>query len=269
MKSVKFLALAGAVALVAALGVSSAQAGSGRQYYGGWQSSGRGYSFSTYHYQPYAGSPTYLYNYAISYPSAPRYVYYFNPYKGTYWGRFDVQTKGYSLLAEKDRAGQLKDIPAKAFPAEGPLPQVPDAKDQLTLAEPTDLPASEKVNTAAAAPDKTDELTSPPAADDKTPPAPATPAAKPAPAGPAAPGGTPAPAGSPAPVDPPASPAPGTGVAAPAEPINAAPAQAGATPAPGGVTQAPGSPASVAGPAFPGGSPNGKRKFGGCHSHGW
>jgi hypothetical protein len=69
-------------------------------------------------------------------------VYYFNPYTGTYWSRFNLQTKGDSPLAEKDRAGQLKDIPEKAFPAEGPLPQVPDATDKLTLAEPIELPAA-------------------------------------------------------------------------------------------------------------------------------
>jgi hypothetical protein len=144
MKSFKSLLLAGAVALVAALGVSSAQAGSGRQHYAGWQHSGRGYSFCTYYYKPSVGYPSYCYNYAIWYPSTPNYVYYFNPYRGTYWGRFDIKTKGYSLLAEKDRAGQLKDIPEKAFPAEGPLPSVPDAKDKVQLAEPPDLPVADK-----------------------------------------------------------------------------------------------------------------------------
>src|SRR5262245_62253503 len=122
MKSVKMLALAGAVALVAAVGASTAQAGHGRQWYTGWQPSGQGYYYSTYYYKPYAAYPTYCYNYAVWYPTASRYVYYFNPYRKTYWGRFDVQTKGYSLLAEKDRAGRLKDVPEQAFPAEGPLP---------------------------------------------------------------------------------------------------------------------------------------------------
>jgi hypothetical protein len=255
MKSSNVLALAGAVALVAALGASPAHAGVGRQYYDGWRNSGHGYLFSTYHYKPYAAYPTYLYNYAIYYPATPRFVYYFNPYKGTYWGRFDVKTKGYSLLAEKDRAGALKDVPEKAFPAEGPLPQVPDAKEQLTLAEPPDLPAGEKINASTAAADKTDEVTAPPApaTDDKTPPAPATtdkpapatPAEKPAAGAPAgtpaatgtpAPGGTPAPAGGPATGETPAPAVTGTGVAAPAEPINPAPAGGPATggPATGG-----------------------------------
>src|SRR5690242_6471042 len=117
MKSVKTLLLAGAVTLVAALGASTARAGFGRQWYTGWKPSGLGYSFSTYYYKPYAAYPTYCYNYAVYYPATPQYVYYYNPYRGTYWGRFDIKTKGYSLLAEKDRAGRLKDIPEKAFPA--------------------------------------------------------------------------------------------------------------------------------------------------------
>jgi hypothetical protein len=280
MKSFKFLALAGAVALVAALGVSSAQAGQGRQYYGGWQHSPRGYSFSTYHYKPYAAYPTYCYNYAIWYPSAPNYVYYFNPYKGTYWGRFDVQTKGYSLLAEKDRAGQLKDIPEKAFPAEGPLPQVPDAKDSLTLAEPPDLPAGETPVVAAktgkgeagdivaAAVPAEDALATTPA-DDKTPLA--DPKAD-KPAGPAAPvgAGLAAPAGQTPPADGPVVDAkPSVGVAPPAEPVTPA---GGVAPAPGGVTPAPGgavAPAPVGGPAFPAFPSHGKRPFGGCHGRGW
>jgi hypothetical protein len=292
MKSFQLFALAGAVALVAALGVSSAQAGFGRQYYGGWRPSGHGYSFSTYHYNPYASYPSYCYNYAIWYPTTPRYVYYFNPYKGTYWGRFDVLTKGYSLLAEKDRAGQLKDIPEKAFPAAGPLPQVPDAKDQLTLAEPLDLPVGEKVDAAAAAPDKADDLPTT-LGNDQTPPAdpkldkpvPATPAEKPAPAtpaggpapavsgGPAAPAGGPAaPAGGVAPVDPQVTPAPGIGVAAPAEPVNPAPVGGGTpaggtvAPAPGGVAPPSGGPAPVRGPVFPSSC---HKQFGGGHRHGY
>jgi hypothetical protein len=284
MKAFKFLALAGAVALVAALGVSSAQAGSGRQYYSGWQHSPRGCFFSTYFYKPSASSPTYCHNYAIWYPSAPNFVYYFNPYKGTYWGRFDVKTKGYSLLAEKDRAGQLKDIPEKAFPAEGPLPQVPDAKDKLTLAEPLDLPVGEtpvvaakagKVEAdavAAAAVPAEDALATTPA-DDKTPLAdpPADPKAD-KPAGPATPAG-PTTAAAPAGAAGPAAPAgpdgktppadgpvvdakPGVGVVPPTEPVSAAGGVApvtGGTPAPVGGVVTGGTPTAVGG--FATGSP--------------
>jgi hypothetical protein len=284
MKSFKFLALAGAVALVAALGVSSAQAGSGRQYYGGWQHSGRGCSFSTYYYKPYASYPSYCHNYAIWYPSAPNFVYYFNPYKGTYWGRFDIQTKGYSVLAEKDRAGQLKDIPEKAFPAEGPLPSVPDATDKVQLAEPPDLPAGETTvvaakagkveaaDVAAAAVPADDALAATPA-DDKTPLA--DPAADPKadkPAGPAAPAGAGGPAAQTSAAGGPVVDAkPGVGVVPPTEPVapagGVAPSPGGVTPAPGGAV-APATPAPIGGPAFPGYPSHCKRPFGGCHGHG-
>lgn len=292
MKAIKLLTLAGAVALVAALGASSAKAGfAGRSYYGGWQRSGRGYFFSSYFYKPYVGYPSYCYNYAIYFPAAPNFVYYFNPYKGTYWGRFNVNTKGYSLLAEKDRKGALSDIPEKAFPKEGPLPLVPDAKDPLTLDQPPQLPAA----------DKTDDVLTPAPGDDKPAPAPAVPAT-PAPAAPATPapgaapavpvGGTAAPAApvdGAAPVAPvdgaapvaPVAPAPGTGVVAPAEPINpapgvvapapggVAPAPGGAVPAPGGVVPAPGGVAPVVTPVVPGFPGYCPRPFGGCHGYGF
>jgi hypothetical protein len=270
MKLIKFLTLAGAVAVLAALGVWSAKAGfPGRQYYDGWRPSGKGFYFSTHHYKPSYDAAGYLSNYAIWYPSAPRYVYYFNPAKKTYWGRFDVQTKGYSLLAEKDRAGLLKDIPEKAFPAEGPLPQVPDAKDKVTLDVPPDLPAAEKPGNAAGTADKPEDVTTPPVGDKPAD----TPLDKPAPAAQTpAPAGTPAPGGA-AQVDPSADPKPGTGVAVPPEPVNPPPATGAAgTPVTGGAA-APltGSAAPADGPAFPGFPSNCKKKFGGypTHGHGW
>ena len=136
MKLVKVLALAGAVALVAALGASTAQAGFGRQYYGGWSYCTKGYWYCTYTYKPYVGYPNYCYNYCVWYPATPKFCYYFNPYRGTYWGRYDFQTKGYSLLAEKDRKKDLKDIPESAFPKPGKMPTIPGAKDDVAIEPP-------------------------------------------------------------------------------------------------------------------------------------
>src|SRR5207302_9758212 len=97
-----------------------------------------------------------------------------------YWGRFDLKTGGYSLLAKADRKAKLSDIPEKAFPPEGKMPPIPDAKDQEALAEPPDLPPAEKLNGATAVVSSKDATpATPPAA-----PAPATPAAAPAPATP-------------------------------------------------------------------------------------
>jgi hypothetical protein len=262
MRSLRFLVLAGAVALMAALGVTFFRAGHGRQYYDKWQQSAKGYAFSVYHYRPEAGDATYRTNYAIYYPSTPQYVYYFNPAKGTYWGRYDLKTKGYSLLAEKDRAGLLKDIPESAFPAEGALPGVPDAKDKLTLAEPPDLPSGEKVDNGARPADKVDELATA-VVDDKTAPAgPPADAKADKPAGPATPAGPAASAGQAPPADRPVVDAkPGVGVVPPTEPASPA---GGVAPAPGGT------PAPVGGVVAGGASkvePNGFPFHPGCHRH--
>jgi hypothetical protein len=154
----KYWVIAGVVAmtLTAGLGV---QAGSYsyRQYYSGWSYyPSRSYYYSYYYYKPYPTYPSYSYHYCIYYPSQPRYVYYYNPYSKVYWGRFDTQGKEgeqYSMLAEKDRKEQLKDIPETAFPKPGPMPTIPDAKDNAAIepppkdlpkGEPKDLPKDER-----------------------------------------------------------------------------------------------------------------------------
>jgi hypothetical protein len=281
MKAIKMLALAGAVALVAACGVSSAKAGfsGGRQYYGAWRHSSHGYWYCSHYYKPYPNYPTYCYNYCIYYPASAKYVYYYNPYKGTYWGRFDIQTKGYSLLAEKDRGGKLKDIPEKAFPPEGPLPAVPDSKDKVQLEEPTDLPTGEKLDTAVA--DKPADVAAP--ANKPEAPA-ATPAAAAKPDAPAAPVVASAPADKTQPADLPgdlpATPAEaGTGVVPVTEPVNPTPSTGAVAPATGGPAATPtptavpvnGGPAPVnGGPRIEPSSPffppcHGR--FGGCHGY--
>src|SRR5262245_36058652 len=101
--------------VLAAVAVAPAEAKTTyvRQYYTGW-SSYRTYSYLTDYYQP---TPTYVgyqYHYAIYYPTRPSYVYYYNPYKKVYWGRAELSDCGevkYSLLAEKDRKGNLSEIP--------------------------------------------------------------------------------------------------------------------------------------------------------------
>jgi hypothetical protein len=266
MKLVKLLVLAGAVA-VAAFGVWSARAAfTGRQYYDAWRSSGKGYYFSVHHYKPSRDAAGYLTNYAVWHPSLPRYVYYYNPAKKTYWGRYNVQTKGYSLLAEKDRTGRLRDIPDKAFPPEGELPQVPEAKDKLTLEVPPDLPPGEKPGVTATA-DKPDDkdLTQPPATEGKDPP-PDVPPEKPG----AGTGATPDKPGT----NPPAVPAAGgktdPGVVAPPESFNPPPATAGTGGAAvgGKVPPATTTPAPANGPVFPGYPGNCNKKFGGCPGYG-
>lgn len=144
MRTMKWFILAGAAAL-ALLTVDEARARSrvARQYYSAnWTYyPQRTYYYRYYYYKPYTDYDGYRYHYAIYYPSQPRYVYYYNPYKGYYWGRYDLEGKGddrYSLLEEKDRKANIDDIPEKAFPKPGAMPNIPESKgdDKIAIEAP-------------------------------------------------------------------------------------------------------------------------------------
>lgn len=101
-----------------------------RHYYSSWSYyPSRTYYYSYYYYKPAATYDGYAHHYCVYYPSRPRYVYYYNPVRRVYWGRYDVEKKGYSMLAEKDRKAELDQIPESAFPAPGEMPVIPDAQD--------------------------------------------------------------------------------------------------------------------------------------------
>jgi len=137
-----------ALALAGGLFTASAAKAYDSCYYTGWNYyPQRQYYYNYCYYQQPQGD--YDYHYSCYYPSQPNYVYYYNPHRSCYWGRYDIEKKQYSLLDEKDRKGNLKDIPESAFPKPGPMPQVPGAKQGVTLAvpqgipEPKDAPAAE------------------------------------------------------------------------------------------------------------------------------
>jgi hypothetical protein len=155
MQALKNLGIAAALALTVALSMTStAKAGYyGYQYYGGWNYCSQGYYYCNYYYKPYYNYSGYCYNYCIYYSYQPQYCYYYSPYSGQYWGRYDLKNKGYSMLAQKDRASQLKDIPEAAFPKPGPMPEVPQSSDHVAMAEP---PAFEMPATPAKTVTKTD-----------------------------------------------------------------------------------------------------------------
>jgi hypothetical protein len=150
MSKLKSVGLAGALALVAlALMPAQASAYGSRQYYSGW--SGRNYSRSGYYYRAYYYKPKpsyygYKHHYVMYYPSRPKYYYYYNPYKKQYWGRCPVDTDGkgeYSMLPVEYRKANLDEIPEKAFPKPGKMPQIPEGEDEETLdLPPDDLPAA-------------------------------------------------------------------------------------------------------------------------------
>ena len=96
---------------------------------------GQGYTYRQYVYYS-AANGGYRYHVAVYHPNRPRYVYYYNPYKGRYWGRYDLKTGGYSTLAEKDRKATLAEIPESAFPPGGPLPPPEPGSNMAMLPPP-------------------------------------------------------------------------------------------------------------------------------------
>lgn len=135
-----------ALSLVALLSASRAWAdhGSSRQFYGGWQKHSSGFAHRPYYFKP---SPTYSgfkHHHVILHPKHPNHLYFYNPQKKQFWGRCPVNAGGkeaYSLLAEKDRSGDLAKIPEKAFPKPGEMPPIPESTDGEKLdLPPDDLP---------------------------------------------------------------------------------------------------------------------------------
>lgn len=143
-----------AASLIVATPVYAQQGYQHRQYYGNWHAHQSGYSYRPYYFKPNNQFHGYRHHYVIHHPKDPRHLYFYNPYKKQFWGRCPVAAGGkalYSMLAEKDRAGELEKIPETAFPEPGPLPTVPEATDGLKLDLPPDdlpdisaLPAGEK-----------------------------------------------------------------------------------------------------------------------------
>jgi hypothetical protein len=137
MKMIRALSLLSVLACTVPAGAEYAL----RQYYDTtWAySQNYGYYYTNYYFQTTVTQTTYTYHYCIYYPSQPQYIYYYNPSSQVYWGRYEIGSKGdkrYSLLAEKDRKKDLKDIPESAFPKPGKMPTIPGAKDGVAIEPP-------------------------------------------------------------------------------------------------------------------------------------
>jgi hypothetical protein len=146
MKALKMLSL-GALVLLALLAFDARAEALRRQYYGSSWSyyPQRTYYYNYYYFKPYVEATDYSYHYCIYYPTQPRYIYYYNPVKQVYWGRYDTQGKEgacYSLLKDEDRKKKLEDIPETAFPKPGEMPRIPESKDDERILPPPveDLP---------------------------------------------------------------------------------------------------------------------------------
>jgi hypothetical protein len=134
----KQLTLASLVGLAVLAGVPGelpqARAAHYRAYYSA-RMHGNGYTYRRYYYY----SKTYhqyRQHVAVYHPAQPRYVYYYNPYKGRYWGRYDCVSGGYSLLKECDQKPTLGEIPDSAFPKPGPMPPAEPGDDEAMLPPP-------------------------------------------------------------------------------------------------------------------------------------
>lgn len=96
------------------------------------------YYHSRYSYHPViTTTTTYHHHYAIHYPSRPRYVYYYNPVRRVYWGRYDLQESGYSMLKPEDRKEDLDSIPEAAFPKPSEMPPIPESTDGVKMEKPS------------------------------------------------------------------------------------------------------------------------------------
>ena len=148
MKTMRIAALTAVLGFVATGSVFASYYYARQYYTPAWTFNPNfGYYYTTYYFQPVAvvepvvlvETPVYTYHYAIYYPAQPTYVYYYNPTTQVYWGRYEIGSKGekrYSILAQKDRKKNLKDIPESAFPPLAAMPKIPGAKDDVTMLAP-------------------------------------------------------------------------------------------------------------------------------------
>src|ERR1051326_1500222 len=108
----------------------------GRQFYSKyWQKEG-GYYYKNYYYKTTPNAKSYRYHRVIYYPSRPRYYYYYNPYSGKYWGRWDCSARGYSRLKPADQRGRITAIDEDAFPNPGAMPMIPESNDNVAMLPP-------------------------------------------------------------------------------------------------------------------------------------
>jgi hypothetical protein len=133
--------LAGSSPILAADHVSS------RQSFGDWHSHSQGFSYRPYYYKPNPDFVGFKHHYVIHFQAHPEHNYFYNPYTKQYWGRCPVETNGrasYSLLAAKDRSGDINKIRESAFPKPGAMPPIPESTDGATLdLPPDDLPTAD------------------------------------------------------------------------------------------------------------------------------
>lgn len=148
MTNFRTITVTGLLALFSLIQTPQTASADGRHYYSTWTyAPQRTYYVNYYYYKPIPTAPSYRYHHCYYYPSQPRYVYYYNPYKRQYWGRYDLQAEGenvYSELKPEDRKSTLNEIPEEAFPKPAKMPTIPETEDGLAMLTPPAPPKDKK-----------------------------------------------------------------------------------------------------------------------------
>lgn len=105
-----------------------------RQFYTDWCKRG-GYYYRSFFCRPRPGGD-YAAHRCVYYPDRPKYLFYYDPAKQAYWGRFDRGAGGFAPLPESERRGRLSEIPEGAFPKPGEMPVLPGSDDGTRMDRP-------------------------------------------------------------------------------------------------------------------------------------
>lgn len=112
-----------------------------RQYYGAWKKTAEGIFYRPYYYKPNATYAGFKHHLVVYRQDKPDYLYFFNPYTKTFWGRCSSHAAGeplYSMLPEPERKRDLEEIREESFPPPASLPPIPESTDQVKIDLPPD-----------------------------------------------------------------------------------------------------------------------------------
>jgi hypothetical protein len=76
-------------------------------------------------------------------------VYYYNPQKQMYWGRYDVASKGFSTLGDADQHGTIAELPQDRFSAPVAQLAIPGGANNQQMIAPPGLPTDNLAASAA------------------------------------------------------------------------------------------------------------------------
>ena len=108
--------------------------------YGSWTyDQGHNYYYCVCSYRP-AANAEYSKYICIYNPQYSNCCYYYNPIAKTYWGRYDYNSKGFSILAGGDQRSSIADLPQDKFGAAVAQAAIPGSQVGENLTAPSALP---------------------------------------------------------------------------------------------------------------------------------